>query len=87
MLLRRRPLQGPNCGACGTAVSADGIRTYSRGEERFVFYRCSCGSEWTDQLPGVDRSHAVSADEVLDVHQRLLFYRGGLKDLISGGGS
>lgn len=79
---QKAPPAGPEC-SCGRQVDREGIKTLQRGVERLVFYRCiDCGREWTQRLPdGVDRGTAVSADEVIDVHQALECYDGPLSGL------
>jgi hypothetical protein len=43
---------------------------------RFIFHRCDCGTEWTEQLATVDPSEPVSSDEVLEVHEQLARFEG-----------
>ena len=48
----------------------------------YRYHRCECGTEWTEQVPHVDRSVPVTGDEILDVHLLLAGFEGGLTDLI-----
>ncbi len=67
---------------CGRELRAAAVATYRSHENRFVFHRCECGLEWTEQFSDVDRSSPISGDELLAVHQVLLSYEGSLPDLL-----
>jgi hypothetical protein len=67
---------------CGRPT-ADAIAvSYSSTLFRYVFHRCGCGWEWTENLPVVDRSLPISLDEILDVHERLTGFEGPLNELL-----
>jgi hypothetical protein len=72
----------PSRCACGREVTEADSVSYSASSGRYVFHRCECGAEWTQQLDHVDRSAPVSTDEVLEVHERLAAFRGSINDLL-----
>lgn len=83
---QQAPPAGPEC-SCGRLVDRKEIKSYEQGLTRYRFYVCPCGREWTTRLPdGVDRATAISADEVLDVHQQLQDFAGPLTGLFEEGG-
>lgn len=68
--------------ACGREPSAASVTTYTSPSGSYRFHRCPCGLEWTERLEGFDRGAPVSHDEVLDVHERLARFEGGLNELL-----
>lgn len=68
--------------ACGRERSAAAAATYTCSTGRYLFSRCVCGAEWTEQLDQVDHSEPVSLDEVLEVHERLATFSGNLNELV-----
>jgi hypothetical protein len=74
----------PDGGKCKCGRPRDGVSsyTYRSHADRYVFYRCECGSEWTDHLTDVDPTDPVSSDEVIEVHKRLAKFEGSIADLI-----
>ena len=67
---------------CGRELKAAVVATYRSHESRFVFHRCECGLEWTEQFSDVDHSEPISGDELLAVHSVLRAYEGSLTDLL-----
>lgn len=67
---------------CGRELIAAAVVTYRSHETRFVFHRCECGLEWTEQFSDVDRSEPISGDELLAVHSVLQAYEGSLPGLL-----
>ena len=67
---------------CGRELKAAAASTYRSNDSRFVFHRCECGHEWTEQFQDVDRSEPITGDEVLTVHEVLLAYEGTLPGLL-----
>ena len=68
---------------CGRELKAAAANTYrSPLGVRFVFHRCECGLEWTEQFQDVDRSEPITGDELLTVHEVLVAYEGTLPGLL-----
>lgn len=67
---------------CGRELKAAAVATYRSHESRFVFHRCECGLEWTEQFADVDRSEPITGDELLAVHALLAAYEGSLPGLL-----
>lgn len=67
---------------CGRPLSAADVASYTSPAWRYLFWRCLCGREWTVRQQGVDPTAPISADEVLEVHQRLAGFRGPLRELL-----
>ena len=67
---------------CGRELGAAAVNVYRSQGNRFVFHRCECGLEWTEQFQDVDRSEPITGDEVLTVHEVLLAYEGTLPGLL-----
>ena len=80
--MAKRKLERDVLCRCGRELRAAAVATYRSHECRFVFHRCECGLEWTEQLPDVDRSAPITGDELLAVHQVLTSYEGSLGDLV-----
>ena len=76
--LEREPL---TC-RCGRELKAAAVNVYRSHESRFVFHRCECGLEWTEQFKDVDRSEPITGDELLTVHEVLVAYEGTLPGLL-----
>jgi hypothetical protein len=72
----------PSLCACGRDVAEAASVSYRATSGRYLFRRCDCGAEWTQQLDQVDRSEPVSTDEVLEVHEQLAQFSGGISDLL-----
>ncbi len=69
---------------CGRPRAEAMVSSYAAHSGHYLFHRCDCGAEWTDQLDEVDSSEPVSPDEVLEVHQRLAAFEGSFVDLFGG---
>lgn len=67
---------------CGRELRAAAVATYRSQQNRWVFHRCECGLEWTEQFSDVDHSEPISGDELLAVHALLQAYEGSLPDLL-----
>ena len=67
---------------CGRELKAAAVATYRSHESRYVFHRCECGLEWTEQFTDVDRSSPITGDELLAVHKVLRAFEGSLPDLL-----
>lgn len=76
--LEREPL---TC-RCGRELKAAAVNTYRSNRSRYVFHRCECGHEWTEQFQDVDRSEPITGDELLTVHELLVGYEGPLPGLL-----
>jgi hypothetical protein len=53
---------------CGRKLRDAAVHSYQSSSDRYLFFRCLCGNEWTERLPNVDRSSPISSDEVIEVH-------------------
>ena len=67
---------------CGRRTAEANAVSYSSVLVRYIFRRCGCGREWTEQLPAIDRTQPVSLDEILDVHERVTAFEGPLNELL-----
>lgn len=67
---------------CGRELNAVAVNVYRSQGSRYVFHRCECGLEWTEQFEDVDRSEPITGDELLTVHEVLRAYEGSLPDLL-----
>lgn len=72
---------GGRC-ACGRHQKDASIYTYRSHTDRYLFFRCECGAEWTEHLTDVDPTDPVSSDEVIEVHRRLAKFEGSFAELI-----
>ena len=77
-----KPEPEPSRCDCGREISQSSAATYTSSSGRYVFHRCECGAEWTEQVDRVDRSEPVSSDELLEVHERLAEFTGSINDLL-----
>lgn len=68
--------------SCGREVTAADRYVHRSHSGMFVYRRCECGHEWTEKTPAVDRTGPVTADEVLEVHERLVGFGGSIFELI-----
>jgi len=55
---------------------------YRSLNERFIFHRCACGNEWTEQEASVDPRDPISGDEVLKVHECHASFDGSISQLL-----
>ena len=69
------------CG-CGRPSEDATTSVYRSTNGRFIFHRCECGLEWTEQLVTFDRSQPISSDEVLEVHEWLASFEGPISQLL-----
>jgi hypothetical protein len=69
--------------ACGRRRKDAAIYTYRSHNDRYLFHRCECGSEWTVHLTDIDPTEPVSSDEVIEVHRRLAKFEGSIADLLA----
>lgn len=69
--------------SCGRLRSDASRVHYHTHADRYTFMRCECGEEWTETERDVDPRDPVTSDEVVEVHQRLKGFEGGLSDLLS----
>ncbi len=67
---------------CGRLRVDASVYSYRSASDRYLFYRCDCGSEWTEHLSDVDPTDPVTSDEVIEVHKRLAKFEGSIADLI-----
>lgn len=56
---------------CGRRLGDAAVYTYRSQSDRYLFYRCACGNEWTERRQDIDLSDPVSSDEVIEVHALL----------------
>jgi hypothetical protein len=68
--------------ACGRRLKDAAVYTYRSHTDRFLFYRCDCGMEWTLHLVDVDPTDPVSSDEVIEVHTQLAKFEGSIAELL-----
>jgi hypothetical protein len=69
------------CG-CGRSRQQAVSSLYRASAAVFVFHRCLCGLEWTEQRPAVDAREPVSDDELIEVHVQLARFEGSIAELI-----
>lgn len=69
--------------ACGRELAIASRFVHQSALGLFVYRRCDCGEEWTEHEAAIDLATPVSADEVLEVHERLEAFAGSLEQLIS----
>ncbi len=81
MTRSQRTPEGEKCG-CGRSNRKARVSNYRSHSGSYRYHRCDCGTEWTERLIQVDRTVAVTGDEVLDVHMLLADFQGKLTDLI-----
>jgi len=67
---------------CGRRLKDASVSSYRSHNDRYLFYRCECGVEWTEHLEDVDPTEPVSSDEVIEVHKRLAKFEGSIAELI-----
>lgn len=58
------------------------VKTWRTGPMRWIYCRCQCGQEWTMHQRVGDQGAAVTADEVLTVHEQLAQWDGSLLELL-----
>lgn len=80
----QRPAEGSEsaCRGCGRPLDECSAHVHHSTSAVYVYHRCSCGVEWTEMRPSVDRSQPVSGDEVIEVHKLLGSFEGPLPTLI-----
>lgn len=68
--------------SCGRRLKDAAIYTYRSHNDRFLFHRCECGTEWTEHLTDIDPTDPVSSDEVIEVHRQLAKFEGTFAELL-----
>ncbi len=51
-------------------------------DRRFTYYRCECGREWTITEAIDNVLEPVTANEVIEVHERLAKFEGSFRELL-----
>lgn len=69
--------------ACGRTQEEIVTSVFRAQAAVFVFYRCPCGLEWTEQRPAVDTAEPISDDELIEVHLQLARFEGPIAQLIA----
>ena len=79
---RRKPEPETARCDCGRDLADASILVYRSSNGRFIFHRCECGAEWTENQASVDPSQPITSDEVLEVHECLARFEGPINELL-----
>ena len=71
--------------ACGRDLVDASAFVHQSSSGRYVYRRCACGAEWTEEQGQFDPHSPISWDELLEVHERLAAFRGSLNELLGAG--
>ncbi len=67
---------------CGRRKKDASVYIYRSHQDRYLFHRCECGTEWTEHRTDIDPADPVSSDEVIEVHKRLAKFEGSIAELL-----
>ena len=68
--------------ACGRRKKDASVYIYRSHQDRYLFHRCECGTEWTEHQTAIDPTEPISSDEVIEVHKQLSKFEGSISDLL-----
>jgi hypothetical protein len=68
---------------CGRAISDASVHSYNSKGDRYFYFVCACGFEWTERQQPIDRAASVTSDEVIVVHALLARFEGSLPELLN----
>jgi hypothetical protein len=68
---------------CGRMITDASVCSYNSSNDRYFYFICACGFEWTERQKHIDRTVSVSSDEVIMVHALLAKFEGSLPELLN----